>query len=156
MVRFLGRVNEENRRIAAQYTAPGRLGDVLRFDDFVPRREALARMAGADALLQLMPAEPGTELFVGGKVFEFMALNRPVLAVMPPGEGRRLIESMPGGRSANVDPASVADALERLLDDPPIPGPTDEAGRYDRVNLAAELAALLDEVVAERAGRGAR
>jgi glycosyltransferase involved in cell wall biosynthesis len=156
MVRFLGRVNEENRRIAAQYTAPGRLGDVLRFEDFVPRREALARMAGADALLQLMPAEPGTELFVGGKVFEFMALNRPVLAVMPPGEGRRLIETMPGGRSADVDPASVADALERLLDDPPVPGPTDEAGRYDRVNLAAELAALLDEVVAERAGKGAQ
>jgi glycosyltransferase involved in cell wall biosynthesis len=150
-VRFLGRANEENKRVAAAYTSPGRLGDVVRFEDFVPRREALAQMAGADALLQLMPDEPGTEMFVGGKVFEYMALDRPVLAVMPPGEGRRLIEGMPGGRGADVDPASVADALERLLDDPPAPGHADAAGRYDRVNLAAELAAVLDGVLSEHA-----
>ena len=154
LIRFLGRANEENKRIAAEFTAPGRIGDVVRFEDFVPRREALAQMAGADALLQLMPAEPGTEIFVGGKVFEYMALGRPVLAVMPPGEGRRLVESMPGGRVADLDPVAVAAALERLLDDPPAAGPADPEGRHDRVNLAAELAGVLDQVVARHEARG--
>ena len=68
---------------------------------------------------------------------------------MPHGEGRRLVDSLAMGRSADVEPDSVADALERLLDDPPSPGPTDPEGRYDRVNLARELARVLDEVVVE-------
>jgi glycosyltransferase involved in cell wall biosynthesis len=153
LLRFLGRANEENKRIAAEYTAPGRIGDVVRFEDFVPRQEALAQMAGADALLQLRSAEPGSEMFVSGKVFEYMTLDRPILAVMPPGDGRRLVDGLPGGRSADVDPASVADALERLLDDPPVPGPSDVEGRYARVNLAAELAAVLDAAVEERAAK---
>jgi len=84
-----------------------------------------------------MTAEPGTEMFVGGKLLEYLAFDRPILAVMPPGEGRRLVDSLPVGRSADVEPDSVADALEGLLDNPPAPGPTDPAGRYDRVNLAA-------------------
>lgn len=151
LVRFLGRANEENKRIAAEYTAPDRIGDVLRFEDFVPRHEALAQMAGADALLQLRSAEPGSEMFVSGKVFEYMTVNRPILAVMPPGDGRDLVDSLPGGRSADVEPASVADALERLLDDPPVPGPSDAERRYDRVNLAGELAVVLDSVVADPA-----
>ena len=148
-VQFVGRVSADNRRLADAYTAPGRIGDVVSFEGFVPRHVALARMAGADALLQLMTAEPGTEMFVGGKLLEYLAFDRPILAVMPHGEGRRLVDSLPMGRSADVEPDSVADALEGLLDDPPSPGPTDPEGRYDRVNLARELARVLDEVVAE-------
>jgi hypothetical protein len=111
-------------------------------------------MAGADALLQLMTDEPGTGMFVGGKLYEYMAFDRPILAVMPPGEGRRLVESLPPGmgRVADVEPGSVADTLEVLLDDPPAPTPTDPTGRFDRANLAGELAALLDEVAGERGG----
>jgi glycosyltransferase involved in cell wall biosynthesis len=150
-VQFVGRVSADNRRLADAYIAPGRIGDVVSFEGFVPRRVALARMAGADALLQLMTAEPGTEMFVGGKLLEYLAFDKPILAVMPPGEGRRLVDSLPVGRSADVEPDSVAAALEGLLDNPPPAVPTDPAGRYDRVNLARELAGVLDRVVAEQA-----
>ncbi|MGD0249183.1 MAG: glycosyltransferase family 4 protein, partial [Candidatus Limnocylindrales bacterium] len=135
-VQFVGNMSPDNRHLADLYLAPDRMADVVSFEDFVPRREAFARMAGADALLQLMSDGPGTSMFVGGKLFEYMAFDRPILAVMPPGEGRRLVESLPSGRAADVEPGSVADVLERLLDDPPAPGPTDPKGRYDRVNLA--------------------
>jgi glycosyltransferase involved in cell wall biosynthesis len=154
-VQFLGQVGASQRHVAEDFTAPGRIGDVVSFEGFVPRRQALARMAGADALLQLMTDEPGTGMFVGGKLIEYMAFDRPILAVMPHGEGRRLVDGLPCGRSADVEPGSVADALENLLDNPPAPGPTDPTGRYDRVNLARELAALLDQVAAEwKAGQG--
>jgi hypothetical protein len=89
-------------------------------------------------------------MFVGGKLMEYLAFGRPILAVMPPGEGRRLVESVPVGRSADVEPESIAAALERLVDDPPPRGPADPTGRYDRVNLAGELAALLDQVTGTR------
>ncbi len=148
-VDFVGIVNEANSRLTAEFERPERLGGVVGFEGFMPRPRALARMAGADALLQLMPDVAGADLFVGGKLLEYMAFDRPILAVMPPGDGRALVESLPGGIVADVEPASVADALEKLLDRPPAPVPADPAGRFDRVNLARRLAQLLDEVVAE-------
>ncbi len=152
-VHFVGRVNEANSRTGAEFSRPERLGDMISFEGFVPRNVALARMAGADALLQLMPDEPGTRMFVGGKLLEYLAMDRPIFVVMPHGEGRQLVDSLPAGRSADVEPASVADALERLVDDPPAKGPADPAGRFDRVNLTAELGRLFDEVAEEHARR---
>lgn len=148
-VDFVGRMNEPNARQAVEFSKPERLGGIVSFGGFIPRPQALARMAGADALLQLMPDLAGAEIFVGGKLSEYLAFDRPILAVMPPGEGRRLVEALPTGRVADVRPDSVADAVERLLDDPPAPAPADPTGRFDRVNLAGELARLFDEVVAE-------
>jgi glycosyltransferase involved in cell wall biosynthesis len=146
-VDFVGRVNEANVRVAAEFEKPSRLGDVVSFEGFMPRPRALARMLGADALVQLMPDMPGAEIFVGGKLSEYLAFDRPILAVMPPGEGRALVEGLPTGIVADVEPGSVADALERLLDHPPAPAPADPTGRFDRVNLAGELARVMDRLV---------
>jgi glycosyltransferase involved in cell wall biosynthesis len=147
-VDFIGRVNDPNAKAAAEFDKPGRLAGVVGFEGFMPRPRALARMAGADALLQLMPDMPGAEIFVGGKLSEYLAFDRPILAVMPRGEGRALVEGLPTGITADVEPGSVADALERLLDHTPAPAPADPAGRFDRVNLAGELARELDRVTA--------
>jgi glycosyltransferase involved in cell wall biosynthesis len=155
-VDFLGRVNDPNAKAAAEFDTPERLAGVIGFEGFVPRRQALARMAGADALLQLVSDMPGAEIFVGGKLAEYLAFDRPILAVMPRGEGRALVEGLPTGIVADVEPGSVADALERLLDHTPAPAPCDPAGRFDRVNLAGELARQLDRLVAERAERAER
>jgi glycosyltransferase involved in cell wall biosynthesis len=145
-VNFLGRVNESNSAIAADFRRPDRLGEVVTFEGFVPRRRALARMLGADALLQLMPDMAGAEVFVGGKLGEYLCFDHPILAVAPRGEGRDLVEHLPAGIVADVEPGSVADALERLLDHPPAPARADPAGRFDRINLARELAVQLDRV----------
>jgi glycosyltransferase involved in cell wall biosynthesis len=147
-VDFVGRANEANVRVASEFEKPERLGGVVSFEGFMPRPKALARMLGADALLQLMPDVPGAEIFVGGKLGEYLAFDRPILAVMPRGEGRALVEGLPTGIVADVEPGSVADALERLLDHTPAPAPADPAGRFDRVNLAGELARELDRLVA--------
>jgi glycosyltransferase involved in cell wall biosynthesis len=151
-VDFVGRVNDANARAAAEFDTPERLGGVIGFEGFMPRPKALARMAGADALLQLMPDMPGAEIFVGGKLSEYLAFDRPILAVMPRGEGRSLVEKLPTGIVADVEPGSVADALERLLDHTPAPAPADPDGRFDRVNLAGELARELNRVSAKPVG----
>ena len=147
-VDFIGRVKDANARMAAEFEKPERLGGVVTFEGLLPRKGAVGRMLGADALLQLMPDIPGAGIFVGGKLSEYLAFDRPILAVMPPGEGRTLVESLPTGITADVEPDAVAAALERLLDHPPAPAPADPDGRYSRVNLAHELAGVLDAVAA--------
>jgi glycosyltransferase involved in cell wall biosynthesis len=153
-VQFVGSVNEANARIGAAHAAS--LGEVVTFFGFRPRREALAMMATADALLRLMPPDPTDGGLVGAKTLEYLAFDRPILAVVPDGDGRRLIEALPGGRTSDVTPASVATALESLIDDPPPTGGADPTGRYDRFNLAGELARLLDQVAARPDHRSRR
>jgi glycosyltransferase involved in cell wall biosynthesis len=146
-IEFVGWLNVASRAVAQAFAA--RLGDVIAFVGQVPRREALARMVQADALLQIVD-HPAA---IGGKLMEYIATGRPILAVVPSGEARRLVDGLPGGRTADVAPEAIARALEQLVDDPPTSSDSDPAGRYDRVNLSAELAAVLDRVVADAQGR---
>jgi glycosyltransferase involved in cell wall biosynthesis len=145
-VEFVGRINEANVAVARRHA--GRLRDLVTFRGFVPRRQALAWLASADALLHLMPPDPGASGIIGAKVLEYLAFDRPILAVVPNGDGRRLVEGIPGARTAAVEPQSISIALESLVDDPLVAGRADPAGRYDRANLAGELARVLDEVAA--------
>jgi glycosyltransferase involved in cell wall biosynthesis len=149
-VEFVGWINDPNQHVFDEAEGRGPLAGMLERTGFLPRREALARLASADALLQLMADVPGSGVFAGGKLLEYLAFDRPILAMMPPGEGRRVLEGLDWGIVADVDPASVADAVERLLDEPPPTRRADPDGRYDRVNEARELAEILDSLVAAR------
>lgn len=144
-VEFVGWVDMRNRAIAARY-AP-RLGGIVRFTDFRPRREALAIAKGADAGLFLVDENPRKSLIMGGKLFEYVGLDVPVLAMVPPGDARDMLLDLGWGTIADPDPESVAAALERMMDSPRAAGRADPNGRYDRRNLTRQLGELLDDLV---------
>ena len=151
-VEFIGWLSLHNQEVAARYTTPERLGLMLRFTGFLPHRDAVARMATADALLQLVADGPNKAGHQGGKLLEYLGLDRQILAVVPEGKARELLRELDWGVVADPTPEGVADGVGRLLDSPAPRRKADPTGRYDRVNLAGELAALLDEV---KSGRSA-
>ncbi len=93
------------------------IGD--RVDDvpFVPRGEALALQRDSEALLLLIPeAEGRGRAVLTAKVFEYLAAERPILAVVPPdGHAAALVrETGAGVVVAPDDVDGIADALARL------------------------------------------
>lgn len=146
-VAFYGLVSDACRAIAETYVAGG-LGAILRFEGFVPRSVALQAVADADAALILLGAGPGMELFVGGKLYDYLGQNRQILAMLPDGDARDLLDGLGWGVVASPDPAQVADAIDRLLSLPTPVGPPDPGGTYDRAVLAGRLADILDAAVA--------
>jgi glycosyltransferase involved in cell wall biosynthesis len=152
-VDFIGWLSLHNQAIAGRYSAPTRLGPMLDFAGFLPHREAVARLAAADALLQVIGDGPGKGQIQGAKLMEYVGLDRPILAVVPEGDARALLRELDWGIVADPTPEGVADGIERLLAAPRPTRPADPEGRYDRVNLTRRLAGLLDEVVAERTGQ---
>ena len=77
------------------------LADRVELIDYVPRRESLRLQRDSDALLLLIPEAGGRGRGVlSGKVFEYLAAERPVLAVVP--DGRR------GGPSSSATPARAS------------------------------------------------
>lgn len=143
-VEFIGWFNAENEALAAQRLP--RLAPVVRHLNFMPRGEALARIAGADAGLQLMADVPGRDQVVGSKLYEYIGLDKPILAVTPPGEARRTLAQLDWGVVADPTPEGVATGLERIIDSPAPAREADPERMYERRTLTAELARLLDEV----------
>jgi glycosyltransferase involved in cell wall biosynthesis len=81
VVRFLGDFRSTDREWAEEQ----QLGDRLELISYAPRRRSLELQRDSDVLLLLIPDAGGRGKGVlSGKVFEYLAAERPILAVVPP------------------------------------------------------------------------
>lgn len=91
---------------------PGR-----RFGGFVPRRDLMERMSACDIGFLALSA-PTYAYALPTKLFEYIAAGIPVLASLPQGAARQLIESSQIGLVADPgDTAGLARQLARLVED---------------------------------------
>ncbi len=144
-VDFVGWFSPETQ-VVADRRFPA-LEPVVRRFGFVPKQEALAHLRSADAAFIVLAAAPGRAHVPPAKLFEYIGLDRPVLAIAPPGEARRILDELGWGLAADPTPEGVAGGIERLLSAAPSGGTADPERRYERSTLSRRLAALLDEVV---------
>ena len=127
------------------------LGDRLELHPYVPRRQSLALQRDSDALLLLIPEAGGRGKGVlSGKVFEYLAAERPILAAVPPeGAAAELIQETSAGVVAGPDDVpALTSALRALydawaagtLDGTPLsPADRERLGRAARVEELADL-----------------
>jgi glycosyltransferase involved in cell wall biosynthesis len=111
VVRFVGDFRSRDREFAEELG----LGDRIELVPYVPRRESLRLQRESDALLLLIPEAAGRGKGVlSGKVFEYLAAERPILAAVPPdGEAARLIFAT--GAGVVAPPDDVPALREALL-----------------------------------------
>src|SRR5439155_20325237 len=124
--------------------------------DHVPRRESLRLQRESDVLLLLIPDAGGRGRGVlSGKVFEYLAAERPVLAVVPPdGAAAQLVRDTGAGSVAAPEAVpAIRDALVELhgrwregkLDGTALsPECRDKLSRATRVEELAELLESLE------------
>jgi glycosyltransferase involved in cell wall biosynthesis len=111
--------------------------------------EAIAAMRSADALLLVANTTPGAEATVPGKLFEYLALGKPVLAVAP-GESSTadVLRQTGGGWLAEAsDPDAIACALKRAYAERTTSRNADAVASFDRRRLTRELAGIFDALV---------
>lgn len=111
-IRFIG--TRVETQIKGQAEEVGIAGQV-EFVPALPRRECLKELARAHVLLLL---QPGAQLQVPAKVFEYIQLRRPILVLAGRGATQELIDRMEAGtviEPENIE--GVTKALGRLLDD---------------------------------------
>jgi glycosyltransferase involved in cell wall biosynthesis len=111
-VRFVGDFRPGDREFMLELG----LGDRVELIDHVPRRRSLELQRESEALLLLIPEAGGRGRGVlSGKVFEYIAAERPVLAVVPPdGAAAQLIRDT--GVGVVVAPEDVDGIRAALLD----------------------------------------
>jgi glycosyltransferase involved in cell wall biosynthesis len=152
VARFVGDFRSADREWAERLE----LGDRLELVPYGPRRLALELQRDSEALLLLIPDAGGRGRGVlSGKVFEYLAAERPILAAVPPdGAAAALIRETDAGVVAPPDDVpALREALTELhgrfragtLDGSPLAADVRE--RLSRRARAEELAELLRSLV---------
>lgn len=151
VARFVGGLPPRQR----EWLESNGLSDRVEVFDFLPRPEALALQRDSEANLLLVPeAEGRGRAVLTAKVFEYLAAERPILAVVPPdGHAAELVRETGAGVVVppdDVDAIAAALAgLERRRRDGTLersPLTPEQRARLDRRAGAERLAELLREV----------
>ena len=143
-IHFVGHVHEAV--IAAYQEA--RLSVVSH--PYLPRSEAVACMRSADLLLVALERSPGAKGIVTGKVFEYLAVRKPILGIGPPdGDMADILNRTQGGRVFHYDDVSgistyIADRIARRRQ--PFNVNEAELKAYERSELTGALAGLLNSL----------
>ena len=152
VARFVG----DFRTSDADWAATLGLDDRLELVGYASHAQAVGLERDSEALLLLIPDADGRGKGVlSGKVFEYLAAGRPILAVVPPdGAAADLIrETGSGVVVAPDDVDGIRAALEGLHERfrngglPPVELPEEVRERLSRRARVEEMAALLQETV---------
>lgn len=149
-IRFMGRIVETE---ADTFVGSESLG--VEQKGYLPHDDVIRALAASHVNLCVLDDVPGAERIYPAKIFELMALGRPVLTLAPTGALSRLVEEERLGPVLPPrDAAQIAAHLERLAQEFASTGRIAAAGagvaheRYSRRALAGEFADVFREAVA--------
>jgi len=168
LARFLARRPDARARVAVRLAGPydvddedraRALGvaDVVRFPGPLDRAATRALQRRADLLLLWKPRGAGYRTMVPGKLYEYLDVGRPVLAVLDAADEAGALAARGGAEVVTPGaPEVLAAALERRFDAWARDGRTPDArpgwlDAHTRAALAGRLAGLLDATLGARA-----
>ena len=128
------------------------LNDIVRKVDYMPHEEVISEMSKSQLLLLAINDTPNVAGVIPGKLFEYMAVKRPILAVGPPeaDAGKVIIESKTGEVINFKDHEGLKKAIlfyynSYLAKNLSISS-TESIDMYSRKNLAENYVLLLNEI----------
>ncbi len=139
------------KRMLRQQAAEYELDNFI-FVDQQPRRRIPLYYAACDVGLALLMDAPIFRTVLPSKIFEYLAMDRPVITNVD-GSARRLVERSGGGRF--VEPGSVDSLVAAIREAQASRQDLEAAGRrggayvranFDRQQLAADYLGILDKV----------
>ncbi len=138
-----------NIKETIEAAAPGK----TRFRAHVSHHEAIAQMKAADVLLLVIPDAKGNKGILTGKLFEYLASQRPILCIGPvDGDAADIIRSCDAGDAFDYTQGEAIYAfLEKQLEEWKASGKTSggdaaKVNTFSREAQAAEVLRVLGEI----------
>ncbi len=128
------------------------LTDLVKLMGYLPHHDSIAHLLAANLLLLIIGGNPASKGVLTGKLFEYLAASKPILALAPDGTAADLVHEAQAGLVVPPDDIpAITNALVEMytrwsqgrLDITPRP---EVVARYERRNQTARLAQLLDQI----------
>jgi glycosyltransferase involved in cell wall biosynthesis len=141
-LRFMGSIGLQSVDLGRRCRELG-LESVVEFVGRVPRQESLRAMVSASSLLLL---QPGHTVSVPGKLYEYLAAGRPILAIAEEGETAELVRASGIGVSTTPeDSEGIARGLLEVVKMGTTPVPPPPRATYDGFVGAARIERIMGE-----------
>lgn len=152
-VNFYGKVRFDKERTLGPIIDKYRIAPMVSFEPYIKYEEALRAQAASSVNLLIVEDTVNSDSLLPLKAFEYLASGRPVLALAPEGDCRRLIQESGAGVVCHPrDVEGIKEALEALIEehsrgelgskaDPSV------VSRYHRRELTGRLAGVLDGAI---------
>jgi septum formation inhibitor-activating ATPase MinD len=118
----------------------------------VPHNEVKQFQESSQVLLLLINDAPNAKGIVTGKLYEYLASLRPILAIGPEdGDAAKILAETNAGQTVSFDnkermKEAIKDLYQRYLEDNLLPYKNKEIEKYSRKALAGEYGRLLDKL----------
>ena len=128
-----------------------RVARAVTFVDYVPHDRSIGIAKASDALLLIVDDVPQSAGILTGKLFEYLGLRKPILALAPEGEATAIVREARGWSVSPRDTTGMVDALRemwRLREAGTLEGPEEASvTRFTRRAQTERLAGLFDGLV---------
>ncbi len=140
-VTFAGNAREEDARIISR----NGLDDCIEMAGYLPHDRCVRLLQASDVLMIIIGSGRGEEMISTGKLYEYIGAKKPILATIPDGAARRVLEKHGAAFIANPDDAEgIANHLSTLYAlhrKGALPKPSSEfVSNFDRRELTRQLA----------------
>ena len=144
---FIGDIHESVSALIHEL----QLSNYTDFFGYVPHKEAIKHQKSAQVLLVLIPNVNGNKGIITGKVFEYMAANRPILALGPAdGDLQTILNDNNAGTVIDYDDLdkikSVIIDLYTKFKTQKLAITSKGVEKYHRRNLTKQLAAIIKQI----------
>jgi glycosyltransferase involved in cell wall biosynthesis len=130
------------------------LSGVVERRRYLPHKEALAQLQDASILLLTTSSSPEAEMISTSKLFEYIPLKKPILAIVPPkGAAACVVSSLNLGKVVSpIDPVGIKQGLLSFFsdwekDNLRLNVDEEKTKIYSREFITSCLASLFDEVI---------
>lgn len=144
---FIGDIHESVSALIHEL----QLSNYTKFFGYVPHKDAIKYQKSAQVLLVLIPNVDGNKGIITGKVFEYMAANRPILALGPiNGDLQSILTNSNAGTIIDYDDyakiKSVIIDLYTKFKTQKLAIRSKGIEKYHRRNLTKQLAAIIKQI----------
>jgi len=134
------------------YVSKKGLSDKVTNVEYMQHLQVLEYQRKSDLLLLLIPRAKKAECILTGKLFEYLASGRPILAVGPEGgDAAKVLSETRCGAAADYDDKAkmkeiILEYFNKSKDNQSITIEKDEVAKYSRRNLTKDYVRLLNDI----------
>jgi glycosyltransferase involved in cell wall biosynthesis len=148
-VSFIGNISKLTRQ---QITSLN-LSEVVKCTGYLSHEESISHLLSSDILLLVVGSGRGSEAIYTGKLFEYLAARKPILALADPGVASQLIETTQAG--VVISPNNIPEISNQIThfynlwqnNNLYYLGDSKIISQYTRKKLTGELVQILNKVI---------